>query len=210
MRKTLLLVMLLPIGVMAKSTLYVGDEVKIPMRTDDSIAKSNIITHLKINTPVTLIKKQENGWTNVEHNGKQGWMISRYLTDKKPVNHEAKELRRQLGVIKNKHAKFDNTKESLEQTIKAQADKILDLNQQIMKLNTQNLETGKLQKRLSILDAKNDELTNQLDQLRSKNSSMHSSDFTTIMSAITLLLGFLLAVTMNKINNRQNNKIYTL
>ncbi|MEO1940458.1 MAG: hypothetical protein ABGX60_01150, partial [Candidatus Thioglobus sp.] len=74
MRKLLLLVMLSTTGVMAESTMYVGDKVKIPMRADASIAKNNVINHLSINTPVTLIKKQANGWSNIKVDGKSGWM----------------------------------------------------------------------------------------------------------------------------------------
>ncbi len=210
MRKTILLVMLLPIGVMAKSTLYVGDEIKIPMRADASIAKGNIITHLKINTPVTLIKKQNNGWSNVEHDGKQGFMISRYLTDKKPINHKANELKKQLTVIKNKHTKFTTDKDLLEETIKNQENEILALNQKIMTTTAQTLQSDKLQNKLSVLDEKNNDLIEQIANVRSQNSALHTTDFLTIISSITLLLGFGVGMVMSRLSNNRDNKIYTL
>ena len=101
MRKLLLLVMLSTTGVMAESTMYVGDKVKIPMRADASIAKNNVINHLSINTPVTLIKKQANGWSNIKVDGKSGWMISRYLTDKKPSNLQAEKLKKRIISMSN-------------------------------------------------------------------------------------------------------------
>jgi len=210
MRKLLLLVMLSTTGVMAESTMYVGDKVKIPMRADASIAKNNVIDHLSINTPVTLIKKQENGWSNIKVDGKSGWMISRYLTDKKPSNLQAEKLKKRIISMSNHNKDKREQVNNLQQQIESFENKISSLELAAIKANTQSLEFNKLQNKLFNMNEVNTDLIEQVSILKSANGSLHTTDFLTIISTITLLLGFGVSTIMSRVNGSRESKMYTL
>ena len=210
MRKLLLLVMLSTTGVMAESTMYVGDKVKIPMRADASIAKNNVINHLSINTPVTLIKKQANGWSNIKVDGKSGWMISRYLTDKKPSNLQAEKLKKRIISMSNHNKDKREQVNNLQQQITSFEDKVSSLELAAIKANTQSLEFNKLQNKLFNIDEVNTDLIEQVSILKSANGSLHTTDFLTIISTITLLLGFGVSTIMSRVSGSRESKMYTL
>jgi len=202
--------MLSTTGVMAESTMYVGDKVKIPMRADASIAKNNVIDHLSINTPVTLIKKQENGWSNIKVDGKSGWMISRYLTDKKPSNLQAEKLKKRIISMSNHNKDKREQVNNLQQQIESFENKISSLELAAIKANTQSLEFNKLQNKLFNIDEVNTDLIEQVSILKSANGSLHTTDFLTIISTITLLLGFGVSTIMSRVNGSRESKMYTL
>ena len=202
--------MLLSTGVVAQTTVYVGDQVKIPMRADDVIAKNNIIDHLHINTPVTLIEKQANGWSHIKHDNKQGWIISRYLTDKKPVNALAKKLQSELTSAEKVNKSQHQAAIELKQQIKTHEVEISRLNVEIQNNNTQSLELNKLQNKLFKLDQVNTDLTDQVSMLKATNSSLHTTDFLTIISAITLFLGLAIGIGVARASGNRDNKMYTL
>ena len=202
--------MLLSTGVLAESTVYVGDQVKIPMRSNDVITKDNVISHLNINTPVTLIKKQANGWSQIEHDNKQGFMISRYLTDTKPTNKLAEKLQAKLDRLQKYSGNKTNTIQNLTQQIKVHEDEISRLDLEITNNNTQSLEFNKLQNKLLNLDEANTDLIDQVSLLKSANGSLHTTDFMTIISAVTLLLGFGVGMGMSRANASRESKMYTL
>ena len=210
MRKLLLLVMLSTTGVMAESTMYVGDKVKIPMRADASIAKNNVINHLSINTPVTLIKKQENGWSNIKVDGKSGWMISRYLTDKKPSNLQAEKLKKRIISMSNHNKDKREQVNNLQQQVESFEDKVSSLELAAIKANTQSLEFNKLQNKLFNMNEVNTDLIEQVSILKSANGSLHTTDFLTIISTITLLLGFGVSTIMSRVSGSRESKMYTL
>ena len=74
---------------------YVNDTMKITMRTGPANDKK-IIALLGVGQKVELLKPGD-GWTLVRlTNGKEGWVVSRFLTDKIPSDIE-------LKVLKSKH-----------------------------------------------------------------------------------------------------------
>jgi len=74
---------------------YVNDTMKITMRTGPANDRK-IITLLGIGQKVEVLESGD-GWTLVKlSNGKEGWVISRFLTDKIPSDIE-------LKVLKSKH-----------------------------------------------------------------------------------------------------------
>jgi SH3 domain protein len=210
MRNSLLLVMLLSTGVLAEPTVYVDDNVKIPMRANDAIAKNNVINHLNINTPVTLIKKQANGWSHIKHDGKNGWIISRYLTDEKPTNELANKLQARLDRLDKFSRNKVNAMQDLTRQIETHEAEISRLNIKVLNGNSQSLELNKVQNKLFNLDEVNTDLVDQVSILQTANGSLHTTDFLTIISAITLFLGFGAGIGMSRMGSTRNDKMYTL
>ena len=211
MRKLLLLVMFTS-GVMANSTVYVDDKVKIPMRSEASITKGNIITKLGIHTPVTLIKKQTNGWSHIKYQGKQGWIISRYLTNTKPMqvsNAKLKQQAKQITKLKQNNQAHQQTIVELDQELNQQRQSVSALKAESTEYDTQVLELGKLRNKMSNLDQTNTDLMDQVKLLKSHASAMHSTDFLTIISTLMLLAGLAGGYFVSKANENRNN-IYTI
>ena len=208
MRKLLLLVMF-STGVMADATLYVGDEVKIPMRADASITKGNIITSLGINEPVTLIKSS-NGWSNIEYKDKQGWMITRYLTSTKPVNAKADELKNQIANLNKKNANQHQTILDVNQRLETQQKETSMLSAKVTQYGTQVLEVNKLRNKVSDMDDTNTDLVGQIMLLKGQNNASHSTDFLTIVSTLMLLLGLVIGFIINRANANRARSIYSI
>ena len=209
MRKLLLLVALLSTGAMAQSTLYIGDKVKIPMRSDASITKSNIITKLGINTPVTLIKKQTNGWSQVKHQGKQGWIISRYLTNIKP-NGDFKKQAKQITKLTKSNQVQQQTIVELKQDLNQQHQSVATLKAESTNYDAQVLELSKLRNKTNNLDQTNTDLMAQVRLLKSQASALHSTDFLTIISTLALLLGLLVGFFTSRANANKVSRIYSI
>ncbi|MBT4123213.1 MAG: TIGR04211 family SH3 domain-containing protein [Candidatus Ruthia sp.] len=211
MRKLLLLVMFSS-GVMANSTLYVDDKVKIPMRSDASITKGNIITKLGIHTPVSLIKKQTNGWSHIKYQDKQGWIISRYLTNIKPMQTSNGKLKQQKNKItqlnKNNQAQQQTIAE-LKQALSQQQQSVATLKAESAQYDTQVLALSKLRNKMNNLDQTNTDLIDQVKLLKSQSSAMHSTDFLTIISTLMLFAGLAGGYFVSKANENRNN-IYTI
>ena len=211
MRKLLLLVMFTS-GVMANSTVYVDDKVKIPMRSEASITKGNIITKLGIHTPVTLIKKQTNGWSHIKYQGKQGWIISRYLTNTKPIqasNIKLKQQEKQITKLKQNNQAHQQTIVELDQELNQQRLSVSALKAESTGYDTQVLELGKLRNKMNSFDQANTDLMAQVKLLKSQSSAMHSTDFLTIVSTLMLLAGLAGGYFVSKANENRNN-IYTI
>ena len=121
-------------AVLAETKYYINDNMKITMRTGPATDRK-IIALLNIGQEVEILKS-ENDWTMVRLlNGKEGWVISRFLTDQTPDSI-------QLEVLKGNQSALQTKVASLMEENKALKDenKKLDIN-----LNT----TEKKQKDLS-------------------------------------------------------------
>jgi len=78
---------------------YVTDEFDIPMRSSNQIQSnpSNILKMIPSYTRLELLLTERLGWSKVRLDNQEGWIISRYLTSKKPTqiipgNYANKEL----------------------------------------------------------------------------------------------------------------------
>lgn len=211
MRKSFLM-LLLSSSVMAESTLYIGDLVKIPMRSEASITNDNIITRLSINTPVSVVKQYDNGWSRVNYQDQQGWIVSRYLTEQKPNNIDQAQFDKQKTNIKHleeQNQLKQNKITELEQMHQQQRQQIETLQSAANKYNIKLLEHEKLQQKISQLNQSNQALQTSLDQAKHQSRAMHSTDFLTIISTLMLFVGLAGGYWVSRANNKRNN-IYTI
>jgi SH3 domain protein len=203
-------------GVMANPTLYVGNDVKIPMRANASISGNNIITSIAINEPVTFIKT-DGDWSNIEYKGQQGWMISRYLDDQKPGVVKVSDLKRRIDTLKSTTKKLRSTYQELEkklgqkdQELKQQEKQILLLDLQEIQLNTNMLELNKLRDKLLTANDDNTLLMEQNTVLQHNNKASYGLDILAIASIIALLLGLLIGFFGNRSSSNKNKAMYTI
>ena len=215
MRKLLLLVMF-STGALANPTLYVGNDVKIPMRSSASISGNNIITSIAINEPVAFIKG-EGGWSNIEYKGQQGWMISRYLDGIKPKIAKVSDLKRRIKTLKSTTKKLRSNYQELEKKLgqkgkelKQQEKQILLLDLQEIQLNTNMLELNKLRDKLLTANDDNTLLMEQNTALQHNNKASYGLDILAIASIIALLLGLLIGFFGNRSSSNKNKAMYTI
>jgi len=91
---------------------YVNDTMKITMRTGPANDKK-IIALLGVGQKVEVLKPGD-GWTLVRlTNGKEGWVVSRFLTDKIPSDIELKVLKSKHKALMVKAVKMQEENSSL-------------------------------------------------------------------------------------------------
>ena len=203
-------------GVMANPTLYVGNDVKIPMRSSASTSGNNIITSIAINEPVAFIKG-EGGWSNIEYKGKQGWMISRYLDGSKPKIAKVSDLKRRIKTLKSTTKKLRSNYQELEKKLgqkgkelKQQEKQILLLDLQEIQLNTNKLELNKLRDKLLTANDDNTILMEQITALQHNSKTSYGLDILAIASIIALFLGLLIGFFGNRSSSNKNKAMYTI
>ena len=203
-------------GVIANPTLYVGNDVKIPMRSSASISGNNIITSIATNEPVTFIKT-DGDWSNIEYKGQQGWMISRYLDGSKPKIAKVSDLKRRIETLKSTTKTLRSDYRQLEKKLnqkggelKQQEKRILLLDLQEIQLNTNKLELNKLRDKLLTANDNNTLLMEQNTALQHNNKSLYGLDILAIASIIALLLGLLIGFFVSRSNGNKNKAMYTI
>lgn len=112
MNKSIKTGMLISIGLLLTATLvtaetkYVSDRLTITLRTGPG-ADRKIIAMLPVGRAVEVVTSGEE-WTEVMlSNGKQGWALTRFLTDKEPAS-------KVLARLQQKYASLSETYESLQ------------------------------------------------------------------------------------------------
>ncbi len=175
------------------------------MRTEALIAKDNVIKRLDINTPVNLIKDNKDGWSQIEYQNNIGWMVSNYLTDQPITDPKLPKINNQLSLanknIKEKTLAIDDLSKKnsdLKKHIASVENKLLEYQSQVLDLN-------KLENKVTTLSTRNTTLLGQLNQLKNENKALHSTNFLTISSVLTLILGLIIGYFVSRANYKQND-----
>ena len=109
---------LLSTAVLAETKHYINDSMKITMRTGPATDRK-IIALLNVGQEVEILKAEDE-WTMVRlHNGKEGWVISRFITEQTPdsillealnKDHSALQTKASSLMEENKALKDENKK----------------------------------------------------------------------------------------------------
>ncbi|MGB2689867.1 MAG: TIGR04211 family SH3 domain-containing protein [Desulfobacterales bacterium] len=115
---------LLSTAVLAETKYYINDSMKITMRTGPATDRK-IIALLSVGQEVKILES-ENEWTMVRLlNGKEGWVISRFLTDQTPESIQLEALKKNHSALQTKDASLMEENQAL----KAENKKLgIDLN----------------------------------------------------------------------------------
>jgi len=193
-------------------TKYINDKMKITLRTGPANDRK-IIALLNIGQKVEVIKPGEE-WTQIRlDNGKKGWVVSRFLTNKMPSSieleilknkHQALSARDALLLEENKTLKADNkafsndlagTKKRLQtldksyETLKTASTEFLDLQSKYKKMS------AKLAKQTQKADKYEEDLTKLL---WNKNIKWFLS------GAGVLILGFIIGFSTKRQRRRSS------
>jgi SH3 domain protein len=114
---------LLSAAVMAETKYYINDSMKITMRTGPATDRK-IIALLNVGQEVEVLKA-ENEWTLVRllSSGKEGWVISRFITDQTPDSMQLEALRKNHRILQAKaESLMEENKALKEENIKLTTD----------------------------------------------------------------------------------------
>ena len=106
--------LLLSTAVLAETKHYINDSMKITMRTGPATDRK-IIALLSVGQEVEVLKA-ENEWTLVRLlNGKEGWVISRFITDQTPESIQLEALRKNHSALQTKAASLMEENKALKE-----------------------------------------------------------------------------------------------
>jgi SH3 domain protein len=94
---------LLSTAVLAEAKYYINDSMKITMRTGPATDRK-IIALLSVGQEVEILKAEDE-WSLIRlQNGKEGWVISRFLTDQTPDSMQLEALKNNNSILQTKAA----------------------------------------------------------------------------------------------------------
>lgn len=103
---------LLSTAVLAETKYYINDSMKITLRTGPAIDRK-IIALLSVGQEVEILKP-ESDWTLIRLlDGKEGWVISRFLTDQTPDSIQLEALKNNHSALQTKAASLLEENEAL-------------------------------------------------------------------------------------------------
>jgi len=117
MKITLTLILFLSTITVARAeTGYIGDQLKLPMRTGQSLSHA-IVRMLPTGTTVEILERnRESGYTHIRTlTGKEGWILSRYLMKTPAARDQLASAEKRLVAITKEKALFDTRLKELKQ-----------------------------------------------------------------------------------------------
>ena len=194
-------------------TMYVSDNVDIDVRTGQG-TQYRIIALIRPWDELEVLENGEEGWTHVKlANGKDGWMLTRFLTSEKPprpqlyslqkkyqqLSEEYKRLQSENSELKNENRglneNLQQTEQSLDKTINS-FDKLKDDSSEFLEVRNKLEATNK-----ELMD-----LTNKYNQLEETASKIRNNQIIKglLIGVGVLLVGFLMGLFSKRKQRRSS------
>jgi len=191
---------------------YVNDTMKITMRTGPANDRK-IISLLGIGQKVKVLRKGDE-WTLVRlTNGKEGWVISRFLTDKIPSNIELKVLKSKHKALMAKAATMQEENSSLKAENKKLSTKLAAGRKKLQKtsndyeaLKRESKEFLELQSKFKASSSKLAEQTKKADKFEDELTKLlwNQNIKWFLSGAGVLILGFIIGFSTKRQRRRSS------
>ncbi|MFZ0255949.1 MAG: TIGR04211 family SH3 domain-containing protein [Gammaproteobacteria bacterium] len=196
----------------ATETRYVTDKLEATVRAGQG-TDYQILRIISSGTPVKVLEPAQNGYVRVElHDGKTGWMLSRYLSETPIAQIRLADAEKQLAQLAEDNGRLNEEKQVLAQA-KLQADQALShFEEEQTKLKDELSELSKLAARPQEVESENRELQQRISafeaeahQLRKENERLQTGEGQAwfLAGAGVLLGGFLLGIIVPRIRWRK-------
>lgn len=191
---------------------YINDSMKITMRTSPGNDKK-IVALLNIGQRVEVLKPG-NDWTLVQlSNGKQGWVLSRFLTDKTPSSillktlqnkHEATTARVDSTQKENNSLKVEN--EKLSTDLSTTEKKLQQLNNDFEALKKESADFLALKSKYKKSTSKLTEQTKKADKFEAELTKLlwNQNIKWFLSGAGVLILGFIIGFSTKRQKRRSS------
>lgn len=195
--------------VLAGETRYVSDELSINMRTGTS-TRHQIIQLLRSGTPVEVLESNEdNGYSRIRlANGKEGWVLSRFLADQPSARERLAEAQRELDSLQGDSGKLRDELSSLRSENRKLQNDLTSFRNDNRKLKNEINHVREVSSSAMEIDRENRKLQSALQELETKyqaveqeNSNLRSSSARdwVLVGAGILLTGMLLGLVIPKV-----------
>jgi SH3 domain protein len=207
-KKVILLILIVLVAwapaVFAK-TMYTSDVTEISVRQGRDTSYP-IIKTLKSNEPVTVLESSD-GWSKIQFaDGKEGWLVSSYLTDKTPGSAASPEMEKktdqmalQLKATGEENERLKNDIQSLKSQLDINMKNIGDLRASTNPNPVESEEFLALKAKLDQISAESQEKTHRINELQQQLAEMgkNPSDYKCYLylflaGAGVLLLGMII------------------
>jgi SH3 domain protein len=196
----------------AAETRYVTDKLEATVRAGQG-TDYQILRIVASGTPVKVLEPAQNGYVRVAlHDGKTGWMLSRYLSETPIAQVRLADAEKQLARLADENGRLQEEKQVLAQA-KLHADRALShFDEEQTKLKAELSELSKLAARPLEVEAENRDLQQRItalsteaDRLREENERLQTGESQAwfLAGAGVLLGGFLLGVIVPRIRWRK-------
>lgn len=178
-------------GVSLAQDIYVRGVTHITMRTGPG-TDHKIVSLLLSGTPLEMVNSQSD-WSEVRtKDGKQGWVLTRFLTEEAPQKLLIENLRKENAGLEKKLADLNETNSSLTQKNKA----LQDIEKKYIALEKASSEFLALKEAHKALEEKSQE---QKDQIETLEANMNNEEKLWFLSgAGVFIVGLILGLSTRK------------
>lgn len=154
----------------AQQRMYIDDNNQVPLRTGQSLEYRIIHGGLAAGTPVVVLEQNpETGYSRVRiPDGREGWLLTRYLTAEPIARDKLKAVEKELAQIKSENAKLLEAQKSLLEEAKRLQTDNAQLTNQVQQLQDELQHIKRISENAVNLDRRNQELRESNQQLKSE------------------------------------------
>jgi SH3 domain protein len=191
---------------------YISDTMKVTMRTGPGNDRK-IISLLRIGTKVEVVEPGDE-WTLVRlANGKEGWVINRFLTDKIPSDIELKILKNKYEVLKDNTTKIQERNRLLKAENEKLTTEFAVSRKELRKttsdyeaLKTESKEFLELQSKFKAASSKLDEQTKKAEKFEDELTKLlwNQNIKWFLSGAGVLILGFIIGFSTKRQRRRSS------
>ena len=216
---TLFFTLCLPTNAQPETTVYVSDTTLEANLRSGTSQENRIIGMLRPGTKLTL-QGEEDGWAEVTlEDGRTGWILKRYLSERPPwretaeqLEKENERLRAQLNKVRTEHQEIMQESAEVERQLNSQQAKFQSVQREYEDLkksstNYLNLKMAyeNLQNEARQSKAKLDELEKAYGKLRTSRAIRWF-----LSGAGVLMLGWIVGSSMARMRRRRSSDYYKL
>ncbi|XSG83968.1 MAG: TIGR04211 family SH3 domain-containing protein [Methylohalobius sp. ZOD2] len=132
------LLMAFSMSVEAQEPAYITDQIKVLLRSGKGI-QYKILNRITSGTPVTVLEHDsESGYSRIRlRNGTEGWLLTRYLSDKPSAHARLRQTSRELQQLTEENARLKQELESLQTQQRTLADQKTELSDRTGQLTSE-------------------------------------------------------------------------
>ena len=198
---------------LAQQTLYISDQLRVTLRTGPSLTHKVIAT-LNTGEMVTVLEEGEGDWVRVKlPSGKEGWMISRYLTQDKPASlilAQQGDLGEELKALAREKQQLMEENQALKQARDAALKEARTSRESYQQLKAESAEVVKFRQENKQLRS---EVDTQAAQIKELSAAAESTKYATsikwfLAGAGVLVLGWVMGWVLGRKRRRFNSSLY--
>ncbi len=207
---TLAALLLLAGSALAQQTFYVTDELHVTVRSGPSV-DNKVIAVVKSGDAVQVLNRNDEGWALVHlPDGKEGWIIERYLQETMPAALHIKTLNPQNQSLLSQVEQLTKERDALRDDLGKSKKRVAELEQAYAQLKKESAdvlglkaEYQQLRKDYTAQSDKNEQLATEVESLRFGNNLKWF-----LAGAGVLFLGWLIGLVMGRRKRRSASNLY--